>query len=136
MFVRFGMRDLMIAIGSFGAAGIAAPTIFGATDRALAYAVGLGLGSAIYLAAAPALYRIFEMRPMRFPRCPHCDSTDGPWGIPPGSKPVRCEDLVCGNCGGVSTFLYSGGVENIDVASKPTFALKWPRPAGIWTRVR
>jgi hypothetical protein len=136
MFFRLGLGDLTIGVGSFFAAGLTAPIIFGIVPKApVDLFFVFGLGAVIYLIAAPALYRVLNMRPMHFPKCPHCDAKDGPWGIPHGSKPIRAEDLMCGKCGAASTFVYAGGVDSVEAPSKPTFALRWPRPIGLWKRV-
>ena len=136
MFFRLGMHDLMVGVGNFFIAGLASPAILGdASNSPAGFAVTAGCGSLLYLITAPPLYRALCMRPMHFPKCPHCETKEGCWGVPAGSTPMQSEDLVCGSCGAATTFIYAANSADGAPPSKPTFVLRWPRPFGLWRRV-
>jgi hypothetical protein len=132
LFLRLSIPDVAIGAGIFGLAGALAPNLCACSLPEI-YLPGFAIGIVTYLVAAPLLYRVFRLRPMHFPKCPHCGAPDGPWGIPATTQ-SKCEQLICGHCGAETTFWYNNPVSS-EVGSGSSYVLRWPRPLGIWKRL-
>jgi hypothetical protein len=135
MFLKLDSADVAVALGSAFLGGVAGATLLPLGSSRIEYGVvGTTIAVATYLLTSPFIYRGFRLRPMRYPACPRCAATDGPWGIAT-EKPARSEALVCGHCGGVTTFWYRTPSPG-EHWSSPAFVLRWYLPFGIWRALK
>ena len=139
MFLHLGMADLAVGLGVFGAAGAAGAVVslnLGLTQGTWVLPISFAIGVPAYLVIAPIVHRAAGLRPMHYPPCPHCGAPDGPWGYTPGTRPKRQEAMICGRCGAPASFVYRRGTDVEATPGLPAFLLRWPRPFGIWKRIR
>ena len=139
MFLHLGTADLAVGLGVFGAAGATGAVVYshlGLTHDAWALPIALAIGAPAYLVIAPLVYRAAGLRPMHYPPCPHCAAPDGPWGIQHRTTAARQEVMLCGPCGATTLFVHRGRPDLDATPGLPAFQLRWPRPLGIWRRIR
>ena len=129
MFLRMNMFDLAVGIACSAVAGVVAG------GREHVTAIACATWALSYFGAAPIAYRLCRARPMHFPKCPHCQAADGPWGIQAASAPDRIEDMQCGQCGKTTSFVYRSDVTLAEMRGEHAYSLRWPRPIGIWKKL-
>lgn len=136
MITRFNMFDLCMVAACGAVAGLCTATF--STDRTIDMTLALAVFALLCVGVVPIVYRLRRARPMRFPRCPHCQCADGdgPWFGRAGSQHDRIEDMMCGPCGRLTSFIYDGDVTPVEVQREHAYALRWPRQLGRWRRLR
>jgi hypothetical protein len=127
--MRFGLIDLLIAIGLASVGVVAARFLF----PVRLYPVAVPLCAAgVYLAAVAPLYRRLHLLPLILPRCPCCTKFQSGFSFVPDAQRVVCR---CPTCRGEFVIWFDGQVGPAETWDRPVLVLKWPYAWGRYKRV-
>ena len=88
----------------------------------------------IPLAFSWPLYRLFSLRPLILPICPHCKNRHANYHIS-CMKEESSWVLICYHCGKPLRIVLEGKMDFEVNSDLPTLILQWPKCLGIWKRI-
>jgi hypothetical protein len=98
--------------------------------NAAAFVIALSM----FVALCWPIYRLFRLRPLILPICPHCQNRHGNYHIDSEAWPDGV--LICIHCQRPVRLLLAGNAAPEDVSDMPVLRLKWPKFLGLWKPAR
>lgn len=89
----------------------------------------------VYVVLSPPIYRWFHLKPLCFPRCPHCQHKDRFYYAPKAQAEWPVGKIICANCGSVLELWYDKPSREPSARGVVRFKLLWPQSIGRWRRV-